>query len=154
MGSSFYCIRSRHVNLKAMEIRPYQPSQDLAGCLAVFDSNGGDAAARQAFADFLASGAKVFVMEHDGAIIGCGGFTVQQDQVARLHYGMIRKDLQRQGLGRFLLLYRLKEIGKHPDVVFVEAAVPPHLSRLYERNGLKPAGGGIHRMKLQVCTAG
>lgn len=137
-----------------MEIRPYQPNQDLTGCLAVFDSNEGGTADRQAFADFLADeSAHVFVMEHAGAIIGCGGFTVQE-QVASLHYGMIRKDLQRQGLGRFLLLYRLKEIGKQPGIVFVEASVPQHLSRFYERNGLKPAGGVMHRMKLQVCTAG
>lgn len=143
-----------------MEIRPFDAAsgKDLAGCLAVLDSNANDAAARQEFEQFLGSlseagGVRYFVMEHAGEIIGCGGFTVR-GEVAQLERGMIRKDLQRQGLGRFLLLFRLKEIGRQPGILFVEAAVPGQLSRFYERNGLKPVGNGAHRMKLQVCAAG
>ncbi len=149
-----------------MEIRPLRYDADASGCLALFDScfpdPEVDAARREEFSQFLqsADASRYFVAEHDGAIVGGGGFTVDVErQSAQLEWALIRRDLQRQGLGRFLLLYRLKEIGKIPGVVFVEAQVPAHLSGFYAKNGLKTVGAGARpgwsaqRMKLQVCAA-
>jgi len=133
---------------------------DAARCLAVLDSNVPDfftASDREAFGAFLNNipeGTAFYVMEHAGEVIGCGGFS-QAPESVKLQWAMIRRDLHRQGLGRFLLLFRLKQAGQIAGVQFVEAEVPPRLAAFYEKNGLKPtAQTGIHRMKLQVCAAG
>ena len=42
------------------------------------------------------------VIEHEGTVIGCGGYTSDGELVL----GTIRPDLRGQGLGRFLLLAR------------------------------------------------
>jgi N-acetylglutamate synthase-like GNAT family acetyltransferase len=144
-----------------MEVRPFRDQSDAARCLAVLDSNVPDffgTAEREMFTSFLSrmpeEGTTFYVMEHAGEVIGCGGFTRARECV-RLQWAMIRMDLQKQGLGRFLLLYRLKQAGQIPGVQFVEAEVPARLAAFFEKNGLKPtAQSGIHRMKLQVCAAG
>jgi GNAT superfamily N-acetyltransferase len=144
-----------------MEIRAYRKDADQQACLAVWDSNVPEfliTEQREAFESFLNEpAATCVVMEHDGAIIGLGGYVSSAPDTVRLQYGTIRRDMQRQGLGRFLLLYRLKAIGALADVVFVEAVVPERLARFYEKNGLKPQqkladGTVVCRMKLQVCA--
>ena len=139
-----------------MDIRPYRDS-DHTGCLAVFASNFSEPAQRQDFEAFLQSGESTcFVVEHDNQIVGCGGFSASASQ-AQLHWGMVRRDMQRQGLGRYLLLYRLKAIGNLPGIQFVQAIVPSPLTRFYEKSGLKlqREGDGLAemRMKMQVCSA-
>jgi ribosomal protein S18 acetylase RimI-like enzyme len=139
-----------------MDIRPYR-EHDHTGCLAVFDSNFSSQAQRQDFETFLrSSDATCFVAEHNEEIVACGGFSADRMQ-AQLHWGMVRRDLQRQGLGRYLLLYRLKAIGNLPGIQFVQAVVPAPLIGFYEKNGLKlqREGDGLAemRMKLQVCSA-
>ena len=92
-----------------MEPRPYLSSSDRAGCLALFD--GDQPAEREAFARFLDDcGPSTFtVLEHDGGLVGCGGWTIGTDGAAELVWGTIRRDMRRLGLGRFLLLYRLAQ---------------------------------------------
>jgi ribosomal protein S18 acetylase RimI-like enzyme len=137
-----------------MDIRPFQES-DAEGCLAVFDSNF-DPSRRADFEAFLQDPTRAFVVaEHDGQIVACGGYTFHRTE-ARLQWGMVRRDLQKQGLGRYLLLYRLKKIGNLPGIQFVHAVVPAALARFYEKNGLKlqreGEGAAEMRMKMQVCA--
>jgi ribosomal protein S18 acetylase RimI-like enzyme len=139
-----------------MDIRPYR-YQDRASCLAIFDSNFNSAQQREEFEAFLRSTESTcFVAEHNDEVIACGGFSASSHE-ARLQWGMVRRDLQRQGVGRFLLLYRLKAIGNLPGIQFVQAVVPAPLTRFYEKNGLKlqREGDGLAemRMKMQVCSA-
>jgi N-acetylglutamate synthase-like GNAT family acetyltransferase len=140
-----------------MDIRNYL-DRDHTECLAVFDSNFSVAVVqRQEFEAFLQDAQRqMFVVEHGGQIIGCGGFTAGGTE-ARLQWGIVRRDMQRQGLGRYLLLYRLKAIGNLPGIQFVHAIVPSPLTRFYEKSGLKlqREGDGLAemRMKMQVCTA-
>jgi len=105
-----------------MDLRPYSPlDRDL--CLAVFDSNAShllDPGARREFEDFLdRRNCSYFVMEHGGALVGCGGYAIDREKaLARLLWGMVRADSQSLGLGRYLLLFRLREItkaGRYPD---------------------------------------
>ena len=124
----------------------------------MFDSNFDGSDRRRRFEAFLESPtSRCLVIEHGEQIIGVGGYEVQGSE-ARLWWGMVRRDMQRQGLGRYLLLYQLKEIGNLPGIQFVHTVVPATLIRFYERNGLKlqrDEGDGLAelRMKLQVCTS-
>ncbi len=139
-----------------MEIRPYT-LEDREACLSVFDSLG-EPSRRPEFAAFLEKAPAVYlVLEHDGRLIGCGGFRAEAGHaIAHLEWGMIQRDLQRQGLGRYLLLYRLKEIGRVAGVQHVELTAPPGIAPFFEKYAFRVAGedSGLvcMRMKLQVCA--
>src|SRR5260370_24387146 len=98
-----------------MDVRPYQ-SSDRDACLALFDSNVRrffEALERGGFESFLdAPDCSYFVMEHEGAVLGCGGYAMADEGSASLTWGMVRADSQGMGLGRYLLMFRLREIGK------------------------------------------
>ena len=129
-----------------MDVRPYL-SSDRDGCIAVFDSNSPDffeSEERRAFENFLDRlNGSYFVMEHDGAVAGCGGYLITEERtVARLVWGMVRRELQRQGLGRFLLLFRLREITKAGAVERVRLDAPQHSAAFFQRQGFKVMESG------------
>src|ERR1051325_4813106 len=101
-------------------IRPYE-SKDRAACLEIFRSNcppffdpgelpllerwlehSGNKTAdtpgyRNAEADYL------YVLQKEGAVLGCGGFYVLRGQNnVRLAWGMVQRKEQKNGLGRML----------------------------------------------------
>jgi N-acetylglutamate synthase-like GNAT family acetyltransferase len=122
-----------------MEIRDYQ-SSDFEACLRLFDSNAPEHFApgeRCAFEAFLAAPTGTYyVMENDGELLGCGGFARENDPaLVSLTWGLIRRDLHRQGLGRFLLFYRLREIGKLPGVNSVRLSTTTRSQGFFERAG-------------------
>lgn len=142
-----------------MDVRPYTAG-DREACLAIFDSNVPDyfqAGERSGLAEFLEQpGCTYLVMEHDGAVVGCGGYRSTEDPpVGRLVWGMVRRDLQRQGLGRFLLYLRLKELSKSGGVQRVSLTTSPQAAPFFEREGFRviEAGAGVVEMvkKLAVC---
>jgi N-acetylglutamate synthase-like GNAT family acetyltransferase len=142
-----------------MDARPYQP-RDRAGCLQVFDSLTPHLIAPEArhyFETFLDEpDCPYFVLEHEDAIAGCGGFAVSlSEDTARLLWGMIRSDLQRLGLGRFLLLYRMREIGKTGTVETVHAETSLQSAPFFEMQGFRVRGVADGRVeltkKLTVC---
>jgi ribosomal protein S18 acetylase RimI-like enzyme len=143
-----------------MDLRPYSPL-DRDSCLAVFDSNTAqflDPDTRREFQEFLdRQNCSYFVMEHEGAIVGCGGYAIEQDKaLARLVWGMVRSDSQKLGLGRYLLLFRLREITKAGSIQMVYLDTPQHAAQFYEKQGFKVIGlvkdGRVEMMmKLAVC---
>jgi GNAT superfamily N-acetyltransferase len=151
---------------QTMEVLPFTPLH-AAACLALFDANTPDAFHPGERADFVAFLAAptypYFVLVHDDAVVACGGFRqIEGAPAARLHWGMVRPDLQRQGLGRYLLLYRLREIGKLPGVEIVECGTTPLSAPFFEKQGFHPIslqkdgwGPGMDRIemrkKLAVC---
>lgn len=144
-----------------MEIRTYQ-LQDLEACLRLFDTNLPQhfaAHERPLFEAFLRSpSGSYFVMEKDGELLGCGGFAREGEPgLVSLTWGMVRGDLHRNGLGRFLLFYRLKEIGKLPGVSMVQLKTMPHTAPFFEKAGtFRVVGeeGGLVTMakRLEVCS--
>ena len=146
--------------MKGMDIRGYAVS-DRENCLAVFDTNMPEyfgQAARAEFEAFLdAPGGPYFVMDHEGAIVGCGGYTVS-GPLARLTWGMIRRDLQRQGLGRFLLLYRMREMTRGTSgVEYAGLTATRHAAPFFESQGFRSVGMtdvGLVEMtkRLIVCA--
>jgi ribosomal protein S18 acetylase RimI-like enzyme len=149
-----------------MDVRPYLPS-DRDACLAIFDSNSPEffkSHGRGDFEEFLdGPGGNYFVMEHEGAVIGCGGYIVAPEKtLARLVWGIVGRDWRRQGLGRFLLLFRLREITKAGGVEMVHLDTPPDSAPFFRSQGFKVArvekdgyAPGLDRlemtMKLTVC---
>ena len=128
-----------------MDLRPYQPS-DRASCLAVFDSlppDTADAAARRRFEAFLDHPAgPYFLIDHDDAVVGCGGFSLEQNEsTATLHWGMIRSDSRKLGLGRFLLLYRIREISKAGNFQLLRVETPPASAPFFQKQGFREKHG-------------
>ena len=149
-----------------MDVRPYLPA-DRDACLAVFDSNTPDffkSRERRHFEEFLERpNCSYFVMEQDAAVAGCGGYFLTDDKaLARLVWGMVRRDWHRQGLGRFLLLFRLREITKAGGVQMVRLETSQHSAPFFESQGFKVVrvakegyAAGLDQvemtMKLTVC---
>ena len=136
-----------------MEIRPYTAG-DREGCLGVWES-ASPAAERGEFEAYLdGGGQRFFVAEQDGAVIGCGGFAVHGN-AARLEWGMVRREWQRQGLGRFLLFYRMRAIGKAGEAEMVSAECPAAVAGFYAKQGFREAGAAAGRVtmvkRLTVC---
>jgi ribosomal protein S18 acetylase RimI-like enzyme len=149
-----------------MDIRPFQ-SADRDGCLDVFDSNTPRffrPAERPEFEQFLgAPNCPYFVLEHNGAIAGCGGYAVESDTLASLVWGMVSPHFQGQGAGRFLLMFRLREITRLAGVESVRLATSQHTVGFFERQGFKVVSvhkdgcaAGLDRIemkkKLRVCV--
>ncbi len=127
-----------------MDIRLYEPG-DRASCLSVFDSLTPallDSTARPLFESWLdRTDGKYFVMEHEETVVGCGGYSLSPDQsAATLRWGMIRNNVQKMGLGRFLLMYRIREIGKAGTVGVVFAHSPQPSAGFFEKQGFRVTG--------------
>lgn len=92
-----------------------------------------------------------FVLEHDGEIVGSGGYRVTGD-VGELLEGTIRPDLRRKGLGRFLLLYRLRQME---GVALVTVTTAAEHAGFYESQGFRVAEAGEPTRlvkKMNVCA--
>ena len=145
-----------------MEVRPYSPN-DLAACLRLFDSNRPSyftAEERGRFETFLAPPpGNYYVLENDGDLLGCGGFAVEPEAgLVSLTWGMVRQDLHRKGLGKFLLFYRLREIGKLPGISMVRLETSQPTAGFFEKAGgfrvvtHEPDGRVTMVKKLVVCS--
>jgi N-acetylglutamate synthase-like GNAT family acetyltransferase len=134
-----------------MDPRPYTQA-DQPHCLEICDPTE-----RKSFEDFLATNpANYFVLEHNQQILGAGGYVLSGNATqANLVWGMIRKDLRGQGLGRFLLMYRLREIGKTNTVQTVRVSTTQPTAPFFEKQGFKIASVNQDRVelikKLTVC---
>lgn len=137
-----------------MEIRPYNPD-DRTACIELCQSlgNGTDAAAFAKFLDLPPT--HFFVAEHDGRVLACGGFTLDETR-AELLWGMVGKPWQRQGIGRFLLFHRLREIGRLANVELVQLRAPAGEAAFFAKQGFRETahnGQTIGMTKrLTVCT--
>ena len=143
-----------------MDIRTYTVA-DAEGCLGLFDSNSDEYFTfeeRATFAAFLqAPPGSYYVMEHEGVSVGCGGFAaLEEPGSVTLTWGMVRRHLHRKGLGRFLLFYRLKEIGKLTGVALVKLETPRRAAGFFEKaGGFREVREGANRVsmvkRLTVC---
>jgi N-acetylglutamate synthase-like GNAT family acetyltransferase len=142
-----------------MDVRPYREA-DRAACLQVIESltpHLTEPGLRPRFEEFLDRPAgRYFVLEHEDAIAGCGGFAISPDgDTATLLWGMIRNDVRKLGLGRFLLLYRIREIGRAGNIRLVRAETPPASAGFFEKQGFRVEAVTADRVelsrKLAVC---
>ncbi|MEH6757011.1 MAG: GNAT family N-acetyltransferase [Parasphingorhabdus sp.] len=142
------------------EVRAYMVA-DKKACLALFDSNVPvffDATERAGFATFLDSpGGEYFILEEDGAVIGCGGFSKEDRGQARFTWGMVDQTCHGKGLGRLLAEYRLQAIeearGFSEVELFTTQIVAPFFVRLgfvvveVEKDGFAPGMDKVQMIK-------
>jgi predicted GNAT family N-acyltransferase len=121
--------------------RTYRP-EDMAGCLALFDSNTPrffDESEREGFVGFLKDQALRWpyqVIERDGRIVGCGGHAVEADGVSvALCWGMVDNGLHGQGLGRMLTEARIAAARATPGVRRVTLCTSQHTRGFYAQFG-------------------
>ncbi len=77
-----------------------------------------------------------FVVTQDDKIVACGGHGYHDKKEAFiLSWGMVRSDLHKHGLGRFLLAERLKKIYSDSGESFVKIETSQHSRGFFERFG-------------------
>jgi GNAT superfamily N-acetyltransferase len=150
----------------AVRIRAYAPA-DLPACLALFDGNVPQFFApheRPEFEDWLRPvPVDYLVAELDGQLVACGGWYAGGEE-ARLCWGLVRRELHGQGVGRALLAARLLALRGMPGVRAVsittsqlsEGFFVKHGFEVTERevNGLAPGLDRVEaRLDLQKATA-
>jgi N-acetylglutamate synthase-like GNAT family acetyltransferase len=149
-----------------MDIRSYEP-RDRASCIGIFESLTPEllhSAAMPHFEAWLNRPASAYlVMEHEGSIVGCGGYSFSPDGTAAiLHWGMIQRGSHKLGLGRYLLLYRIREIGRKGTAGMVFAHSPRPSAAFFEKQGFRASAIGkdayapgidsvVLTKKLTVC---
>lgn len=124
-----------------MNVRPYAPT-DHNTCLELFDSNAPRFFApeeRAEFIEFLEQPPGFyFVIENDaGILIGCGGYD-EIKGAGVLTWGMVRQDLHKQGVGRFLLRERITHLQEqYPHLTEIHMNTSQHSVNFFEREGFR-----------------
>jgi N-acetylglutamate synthase-like GNAT family acetyltransferase len=135
-----------------MKIRSYKLS-DQDACMSLFDSNTPrffHPEERNVFLDYLESSdflpprlrsAEVpqgcmYVVESDDQIVGCGGWFLD-GRVAVLSWGIVHQSLHRSGIGRFLLLERLKAVREDGRAESVRVKTTSLVQGFFQRAGFE-----------------
>ena len=146
-----------------MPFRAYNAA-DRDGCLAVYDSNAGrffSPGDRDDLLRFLAapSGAYGVLTDEAGQIVGCGGVAAdrQDARTAVLTWGMVRADRHGRGLGRLLLLARLRLALELPNVARVVCHTSQLTAGFYRKYGFRDVriladgyGKGLDRHDMEL----
>lgn len=102
-----------------------------------------------------------FVLEDEGRVVACGGYSLYSTKMeASMTWGMVHNALHKQGYGRALFSYRLREVTSlHPDYQLV-LNTTQHTFPFFEKFGYKVVkitpdgyGPGLHRYDMEY-TAG
>jgi [ribosomal protein S18]-alanine N-acetyltransferase len=108
-----------------MHIRPYQ-KEDRAACIAIFESNAplyfdpselavlenwlnGKDEGRHSYKENVVE--RFYVAEINATVVGCGGYYIPSaEQRGNMVWGMVDRQYHGQGIGKELLLHRMREI--------------------------------------------
>jgi len=124
-----------------MDVRPFT-ALDLASCQAMIPS--------------LSRVENYFVMEHEGAILGCGGYKLASPSEAMLHGCAIHPSWRHQGLGPYGLMFLLKQISNSGPIGYVHVIADSSEIDFFLANGFRvnqSEGGRVQlTKKLTVCA--
>jgi len=145
-------------------LRPYEPT-DRDACLAVLRSNLPEYAAPHEVEDFArfldrftAWDVVYEVGSRDGEVVACGGFARDAAKgEATFCWGLVRRDLHRQGIGTRLTLTRLARLVDHEGVEGVRLDTSQRTAAFFARFGFRddkvtPDGytAGLHRHDMSM----
>jgi N-acetylglutamate synthase-like GNAT family acetyltransferase len=132
-------------------------------CLAIFDSNTPlyfTQEERVEFEAYLNQPARqqdYFVVLDGSRVVGCGGFALEPTQ-ARLCWGMVLRSCHKQGIGRRLLEYRLRQISLMNPKPVIGIDTSQHTSDFFKHFGFEVSetiengyGQGLHKVMMQLC---
>lgn len=144
-----------------LRVRTFEPA-DRDGCLAIFDSNCPrflHTEERPGFAEWLAAPQGTYlVIEEDGAVIGCGGFALEDDQVTlTLTWGLLHAAHHGRRLGELLLLERLVRSLDTCDATHSKLGTTRMIEPFFGRVGYRRVsetpdgwGPGLDRVDLRL----
>jgi hypothetical protein len=148
---------SRHIH--RLRLRRYRP-EDRAACLALFEGNipgsffPHEIPSFLEFLDYFTG--PYLVVEEGGDVVACGGLA-EHPEHATLCWGMVARDRQRQGIGRFLLRARLALAACMPDVRQVIMNTSQQTAPFFAKEGfetrrvtLHSYGPGQHRYDMEL----
>ena len=76
------------------------------------------------------------VESSNGEVIACGGYSrTHLPTYAHLRWGMVHRDHQHQGVGRYLLKMRLQELSNDHSITLVKVFTSAQVKEFYERAG-------------------
>ena len=147
--------------MNGLKFRPYQ-AEDNGRCVEIFMSNtpryfGVEEA--DEFRQFLETlPCAYFVATQNDEIVACGGHGYHgKKQAVVLCWGMVRADLHKQGLGKFMLIERLKQIFKDFGETVVQINTSQHSQGFFERYGFQVKevtqnyfAPGLHRVDMEL----
>lgn len=118
-------------------------TDDLAACLAIFDSNVPTYLSpdeRAEFRAFLAGlddvKSSYLVLLQDGRVVACGGLYIDAERRrASLSWGMVDRRHHGRGIGRDLTLARLAAARANPLIDCVTLETSQHTYGFYEKFG-------------------
>ena len=122
-----------------MQFEPYK-KEYFKACIGLFNGNVGHFFAeweRDYFVNFLESYASehpYFVVIINGELVACGGYE-KEDESVTLSWGMVKRDLHGQGIGRKLFNYRLSRITKEYHGLSMQIDTSQHTKKFYEKCG-------------------
>lgn len=133
---------------------------DRPTCLALFDSNvpaSFTVAERSDFERFLGNlpGTYIVLTDESGSAVACGGYAVNLGtSCADLCWGMVRRDRQREGIGRLLTELRLQRIQADSGVTEVVLRTSQVTAPFYERQGFVIEASRLNGIApgLHLCT--
>ena len=151
--------------MQALVTRLFRPD-DLAACLAVFDSNLPRFFAveeRDEFKAFLQNRTPTddpyLVLQQESRIVACGGLSLEREKrQASLSWGMVDQNLHGQGLGRELTQARINLAKGMVGIDRLTLATSQHTRGFYERFGfviqrLTPNGFGLGLDRCDMLLA-
>lgn len=141
-----------------MNFRRYQTA-DYDACLEIFKGNVPkyfmETELEEYSQDLERLDDPYFVVERDGLIVATGGYCLNAKGVG-LTWGMVRRELHSQGIGRTLVQFRLARIAEdYPDqAVYIDTS--QHTRPFYERMGFVAEsvetdgyGPGLHKVLMK-----
>ena len=120
-----------------MDPRPYQPT-DLPACKAILPT--------------LEVPTHFHVFEHNGEILAFGGYEISSPTTAELKQYTVHPTWRKQGTGRYLILYLLKQISAQGPIAQVHVQSSADTTTFFERQGFHLTAHGIFVKKLTVCS--
>lgn len=148
----------------APHFRPYTPA-DYEACLAIFDSNVPRFFApeeRAEFTEFLENpmGSYFVLTDEEDTIVACGGYGEIRG-IGVLTWGMVRRDLHKQGLGQRLIRERIADLKRTlPHLREIHMNTSQYSVNFFEREGFRATriklhgfAPGLHEYHLKLALA-
>jgi N-acetylglutamate synthase-like GNAT family acetyltransferase len=138
-----------------MNIRTYTAA-DREACIAIFESNTpkyfdpaeleylknwltGKDEARNSYKENKAE--HFYVLENDEGVVACGGFYIpEKEQHANMVWGMVRNNLHKNGLGKLLFEYRIRQVQELYPGNGVILDTSQYTYPFFEKMGFKVTG--------------